>query len=205
MSDSLASDKPPFSNSKIIIIVVAFWGVVVIALLTVFLSQNGRQSPRIADNTNLSSSDTGLQTQLQPSLDKLDADPNDMNALLTIADKYLSARQADKAKIALERTLVVDPKNVDAMVMMGEVYESSGQNQKAKESFDKALSIDPNSVYAMNAKAVYIANVEKHYQSALGLLNEALKQKPEASLAANIKTNIEEIQKFSKMGIGGRK
>lgn len=205
MSDPVTSAHSPDGNRKIIIIVAAFWGLVVIALLAVFLLQSGGRSPRVADKIDLSSSDTALQNRIQPYLDSLDTDPNDINALLTIADEYLKGNKPDKAKTALERALLVDPKNVDALVMMGEACEATGRLRQAKDSLDKALSIKPSDAFALNAKAVYIANVEKDYRGALELLDKALKQAPEEPLTSSIRANIEQIKNFTEMGVGGKK
>ena len=72
---------------------------------------------------------------------------NDLNftdAFEEIGDNYLSLREYEKAKIALQRAILLNPYSANANYLLGFTYSSTGEWKKSIEYLEKADQIQNN-------------------------------------------------------------
>lgn len=88
----------------------------------------------------------------------LRADPQNLEILISLGNKYYDTSQYEQAIKYYSRALTIDPKNVDVRVDIGSSYFSLKQYDKALETFKTATEINPNHVNAWyNLGVVYKA------------------------------------------------
>lgn len=71
-------------------------------------------------------------------------DLNCTEAYEEIGDNYLSLRQYEKAKKALDRALNLNPRSPNGNYLLGFVYSAIGEFRKSVEYLDRADEIEPN-------------------------------------------------------------
>ncbi len=109
-------------------------------------------------------------------LEKVQQNPNDVNARITLAESYVSSERYDEAIVQFEKISELQPNSPKWHKTVGDLYGKTKQTnntewlQKAATAYEKAIALDPNSyefydtlakLYAENgdstkAEAVYI-------------------------------------------------
>jgi cytochrome c-type biogenesis protein CcmH/NrfG len=83
-------------------------------------------------------------TQAQPLIEKLKADPANAELLASIGNVYYDAQQYPTAIDYYQRSLKTDPSNTGVRTDMGTAYWYTGNADSAIAEFQKSLSYDPN-------------------------------------------------------------
>ena len=81
--------------------------------------------------------------QAKPVLDRLQADPNNMELLTNAGNTYYDAQQYPTAVTFYERALKVQPKDTGVRTDLATAYWYMGNADKAIEEFNKSLSYEP--------------------------------------------------------------
>ncbi len=71
-------------------------------------------------------------------------DPEDLEKLLTLAERRIEARQHGEARRDFETALEKDPKSVRALVGLATVNLDEGKREEAVTALRKAWALDPN-------------------------------------------------------------
>lgn len=95
----------------------------------------------------LSPAGAALQARLQ-------ADPNDLSALLRLAHIHLDQGHHGPALDLYRRVLELDANNVEAIAHLGVILYASGQVDAALAQYDRALALDPTYAHALWDKAL---------------------------------------------------
>jgi tetratricopeptide (TPR) repeat protein len=74
----------------------------------------------------------------------MDADPNNIEALLNCGTLYYEEKEFEKAANCFRRALAVQPQNTLAHFNLGSVLEEMGQLEQARQHLRQAVSLDPN-------------------------------------------------------------
>jgi cytochrome c-type biogenesis protein CcmH/NrfG len=94
---------------------------------------------------------TGIdQAVVSAAMEKISQNPNDTEALQTIADQYFNAQQFATAATFLDKILAIDPKNIQALLGRGATAFNQSDAAGAKSYWTQVLAIDPK-----NAEAHY--------------------------------------------------
>jgi len=83
-------------------------------------------------------------TQAEPLIEKLKADPNNVGLLANIGNVYYDAQQFPTAIDYYQRALKLEPPNTDVRTDMGTAYWFTGNADAAIAEFQKSLSYEPN-------------------------------------------------------------
>jgi Flp pilus assembly protein TadD len=87
----------------------------------------------------------------------LDRDPDDREALLTLANLNFDINNWPRAQELYERLLQLEPKNPDVLTDLGIVHRSQGRFEQALQLFRDARAIDAAHWQAMFNEAVVLA------------------------------------------------
>jgi tetratricopeptide (TPR) repeat protein len=87
-----------------------------------------------------------------------DRHPDDPAILLLLAEMYLGADQADKARTLLERMLAQDPSSYPGHILMARLCQAQERIDEAVEHYQKALERNWSSELQMELGELYIKN-----------------------------------------------
>ncbi len=90
-----------------------------------------------------------LDAQTKPLLQRLDANPKDVPALIELGNLYFDASQWPSAITYYTRALKLAPKDPDVRTDMGIAYYYTGDADRALKEFDQALKDDPRHVQTL--------------------------------------------------------
>lgn len=100
----------------------------------------------------------GVGPQATPSIDALEAfvraDPNDVEAIVTLGDALLAADRAAEAADRFKQVLQLDPQNVDALLGLGAILLGANRPDAAGPVFDRVLAITPDQPDALLYRAL---------------------------------------------------
>lgn len=105
-------------------------------------------------------------------------DPNNLAALIALANAYCGSGQWKKAIAIYEHALLIDPHNADVRTDMGIAYRNVGQPDRALAEFQKAIKSDPVHQNARYQMGLVYAYDKKDYARATRAWNELLRISP---------------------------
>ena len=125
------------------------------------------------------------QSQINPELailgERLQRNPNDLEALLRLAHVHLDQGQNDAAKAMYQRVLQTDPRNAEAITHIGSVAAAEGRLDEALKRYDEALAIDPKYLHALWDKATFLQQTKGTPAAAVPVWEAVLKVVPPGS------------------------
>jgi mono/diheme cytochrome c family protein len=113
--------------------------------------------------------------------ERLQRDPNDVQALLRLAHLHLDRGQVDPARAMYHRVLHIEPRNVEAITHLGNVAAAGGQVDEALRHYDAALAIDPKYAHALWDKALALQHQKGNPAAAVPIWEAFLKVMPPGS------------------------
>ncbi|MGY0392350.1 tetratricopeptide repeat protein [Bizionia sp. KMM 8389] len=90
-----------------------------------------------------------------------EANPTDVNIILTEANLQYQLGNKDEYKSLIEKAIEIDPKNIDLFYNLGVLSAESGDNAKAKEYYNKVIDMDPKYTNAHTNIAALILGEEE--------------------------------------------
>lgn len=128
-------------------------------------------TPQRARETTTAPQQTDKRAELQKriaGIEKMLAEnPNNLTALVQLANDYFDTGKYDLSIATYGKALKIDPKNADVLTDMGIAYRRTGKPQDAAASFRKALEIDPNHTTALFNLGIVLRDDLKDYPGAL--------------------------------------
>lgn len=88
--------------------------------------------------------------------------PNEPLPRLGLAELWLAAGEAARAKSVLDELLALAPQFCRAMETLGEAHEKLGDASAARASFDRAIACDPKLTSAYFARGQFLARAGEH-------------------------------------------
>src|SRR5512147_1409601 len=70
-------------------------------------------------------------------------DPNNLAAIMALANAYFDSGQWREAARMYERALELNPRNADVLTDMGTSYRYLGRPDRAREAYRRALAFEP--------------------------------------------------------------
>ncbi len=136
--------------------------------------------------------------------ERLQRDPNDVQALLRLAHVHLDRGQVDPARAMYQRILHLDPRNVEAITHLGNVAAAEGQVDEALRHYDAALAIDPKYAHALWDKALALQHQKGNPAAAVPIWEAFLKVMPPGSADyVQAQKMLEEARK-GRIAVAGR-
>jgi tetratricopeptide (TPR) repeat protein len=109
---------------------------------------------------------------------EVEQDPNDPEALLSLAYAQQQSGDLEGALSGYDRVLELDPANQGALFNKGSVLLALGRNEEAEAVLWDVLEIAPDHVLAAKTLGEYYIG-QKHYKSALTALGPVARSRPE--------------------------
>lgn len=81
-------------------------------------------------------------------MERIQADPNDTDALMQLGDAFFAAGQYDVSAEWLARLVALEPDNVQALVALGAAQYNAGNAADAETAWTSAVELDPENVEA---------------------------------------------------------
>ena len=103
---------------------------------------NGSPAPEAAASPGLD------QAQVAALMQKIQADPKDLDSLQSLADLYYQAKDFKTAGTFLENIISQDPKNVTALLALGATQFNQNDEAGAEKQWLAVATIDPKNVEA---------------------------------------------------------
>jgi tetratricopeptide (TPR) repeat protein len=136
-------------------------------------------------------------TQVKPTLDRLQSDPNNLGLLAEAGNTYYDAQQYPTAISFYERALKVQPSNTSVRTDMATAYWYLGNADKAIEEFNKALSYDPKQANALFNLGIVKWQGKMDVDGALAAWNKLLETNPNYENKQKVMDLIAQAQKHS--------
>lgn len=132
------------------------WGLGGIAALIIILGLgwNFFLKPQTSTQTPTASSAGNNDQQVEKYEKLLKENPQNMDALVALANVYLEQGKLEKAIPILEKIAVIQPNNLDWQFNLAKLYELSDQTDKAEKIYDQMLSKNPKEFKALVGKAM---------------------------------------------------
>ncbi|MEL4309061.1 tetratricopeptide repeat protein [Joostella sp. CR20] len=135
--------------------------------------------PEIVKNIALIYNEKGETEKAAAAIkDAREANPEDINLLLTEANMYI--KMGDKAKFQslMEEAIQKDPNNPTLYYNLGVILAEQGNKDKAKEYYEKALQLDPeNENVYLNMASLILSDEKAMVEEMNGLGNSATDNK----------------------------
>lgn len=155
----------PNERTRTNLIILGVWVGMILLLIGVYLLFINKKT----DSPTVNNSE--ISAKIKPLTDRLEKNPNDLDAMLGIGEIYNEAGKYPDALAMFQRALNLQPKDKLALTDAGIAMIQMGQAQDGIAKIDEALSVDPNFDYALFMKASYLSQVKKDYQGSLEILD----------------------------------
>jgi tetratricopeptide (TPR) repeat protein len=117
--------------------------------------------------------------EIQRLREHVEKNPDDVDALLALANLNFDIKNWQRALELYERRLALRPDEPDVITDMGVCYRELGQFQKALELFDRAERLAPDHWQSRYNKVVVLAFDLKDYAGAQKVLDELARLQPQ--------------------------
>ena len=135
-----------------------------------------------------------LATQTQPLLARLQTNPKDVAALISLGNAYYDGGQWSDAITYYTRALAETPTNPDVRTDMGVAYYNNGNADQALKEFDRALKDDPKHVQTLfNVGVVKMAG-KNDPKGAIAAWESLLKIDPDYKDRAKVEAMLAEAK-----------
>jgi len=101
----------------------------------------------------------GAMARVREFMDRVDKDPNDVEALVGLGNSFLMMRAWDRAIEPLVKAQSIAPEDINVYKAVGIAYFNTEQFEKAAKSYESILKIDGNDTLALFNLGV----INKHY------------------------------------------
>jgi predicted TPR repeat methyltransferase len=131
---------------------------------------------------------------------RLDKDPNDVEALISLANANMVISRFDAAQDLYRRALDITPKNLDVRTNLAIAYKYGGKPAEAFAELQKNLAIDPKHGHSLyNLGFLYLTDKQDRAK-AVETWKAWLRLYPDDPGAAEISTRIAEFETQPKSG-----
>ena len=121
------------------------------------------------------------------------ANPQDVRALISLGDTYLELRDGARALPVFERAERIAPGDAHVQTDLGTLYQEMGRHDAALEKFNKALTLDPTHASVL----LNIAAIHQHQgnrDKARGAIQALLAGNPDPQLANSARRMLAQIE-----------
>lgn len=121
-------------------------------------------------------------------------DPNNLQALINIANLYYDTRQDLLAIEHYRKALALDPRNVDMRTDMAICYRRSGSPDRAIEELKKAISINPKHAQARYNLGVILIHDKNDIEAGVKAWEALLEAVPDYPYRDNLRAEIQRMR-----------
>ena len=118
----------------------------------------------------------------------LQREPDNLDALINLANLYLESRQLDQALPVMEKIVQQNPGDLDWQFNLAELYELAGEKQKAETIYDQILALEESNLKALLSKAVL-----RSEQGDINMARTLFMQAEKAALTDDLKAKVRSL------------
>lgn len=121
------------------------WGAAILGVILFFYGPLTRSPEPVLESAGSAGPgpDHGSNDELQELMQRLSVNPNDVEALTSVARRFATAGAWQDARRMTERALATDPEHVEALVLLAVVQANTGEAPRALATIDNVLQKDP--------------------------------------------------------------
>lgn len=119
-------------------------------------------------------------------LETLKQNPEHLESLVGLADRYLALQQLDKAIGVIEKIVEIRPRNLDWQLNLAQLYRLTEKPQKAETLYDRILAENPENFLALVNKAL-LRKQQQDYQAAKTFFRKAEQAAPNQELKEQVR------------------
>ncbi len=117
-------------------------------------------------------------------------DPNNLQAIINIANLYFDTRQDLQAIEHYKRALAIDPSNVNVRTDLAVCYRRTGNPDKAVEELKKAISTNPRHAQSRYNLGVILIHDKRDLSGGIKAWEGLLENVPDYPYRDNLKAEI---------------
>ncbi|MFQ5587308.1 MAG: tetratricopeptide repeat protein [Nitrospiria bacterium] len=125
---------------------------------------------------------------------RLAKDPNDLEALIFLANANFDIQRYEKAQELYLRILKIDPNNLHVRTDLAAVYRNLGDSNKAVETLKVVLSLNPNHEVALYNIGIILLNDTEDFNGAADAWERLVRINPNDPLADALREKIKTIR-----------
>ena len=148
-------------------------------------SRDGKPVPTMGDMKNMA------DRQAAPLMEKLRADPKNMDLLGQVAAIYYTTHQFGDAEVFYARQLLVQPRNVAVRTKLASSLFYEGKPDAAIAQLNRALTDDPKDANALFNLGVVLVEGQGDAKGAVAIWQKLLKTNPQ--LAPDRKATVQKL------------
>ena len=139
--------------------------------------------------------------QVSALMQKIQANPQDVDALSELADLYYAAGDYETAGLWLDKVIAVDPSNVAALLGRGAVAYNTGDNDTAERSWRAVLAVDDTNVEAhYDLGFMYFTQDPPKSDEARAEWNRVVELVPDSEIANTVRTHLGQLEPSASPG-----
>jgi tetratricopeptide (TPR) repeat protein len=127
-------------------------------------------------------------------------DPQNLAAIIALANAYYDAGQWKDAIRFYEQALEMNPANADLITDMGTCYRNLGMPDQAIRTYERALAFEPSHQNALFNLGVVYGYDKKDYRKAIALWERLLDLAPKHPHASEIRASLAGFRALVKKG-----
>lgn len=136
-------------------------------------------------------------SQIENYKEILRKDPNNLQALINIANLYFDTRQDLPAIEHYRKALALDPRNVNVRTDMAVCFRRSGNPDRAVEELKKAISIDPRHAQSRYNLGIILIHDKGDIEGGIRAWEALLENVPNYQYRDSLKGEIERMRGMS--------
>ena len=125
------------------------------------------------------------------------ADPNNLEALVSLGNRYFDAHQYRKAVDAYSRALAINPRNPDVRTDMAVMYRGLKDYDRAVKELREAASQDPNHVNSRYNLGIILLHDKKDMKGATAAWEDCLRAGATGEQAEMIRQQLKALRDLS--------
>jgi len=134
---------------------------------------------------------------------KLQANPNDTEALLALADEYYAGQQFAEAGTFLDKLLAFEPEHIQALLARGATYFNLTDLVNAEKTWQKVVAIDPKNVEVhYDLGFLYLNQVTPDWAGVQREWNLVIELDPTSDLAKTVQSHLDSLASSSMLPDG---
>ena len=131
--------------------------------------------------------------QVKEFMARVEANPDDVEALIHLGNAFLTMRAWDRAIEPLEKANELKPGNTDVLKAIGFAYFNKEDFVRATASFDEVLEVDPTDTLALfNLGVIHKHYFEKPDQARIYFEKALVLEKEDAEMIKLIKQELKD-------------
>ena len=166
----MTDSRTIFGRKAVILVVLAAVGVMFVTSIVYRMANpnlfvKGRQAPgsnsveQAEGGPAMGGAMSGAMSRVREFIDRVEKDPNDVDALVGLGNSFLMRRAWDRALEPLEKARQLRPEDTTILKAVGIAQFNKEEYDKAKDTYEAILKVDPNDTLALfNLGVIY-----KHY------------------------------------------